>query len=60
MWNLFRAGMNDGIARMRDLHRRGITPPAMQQYVVERVKTAENFLVIRMFLEPWEITRCTH
>jgi hypothetical protein len=43
----------DGIARMKNLHRRGITPPAMEQYVVERVKTGENFLVIRLFLEPW-------
>jgi hypothetical protein len=44
---------DSGIAHMLDLHRRGITPPTMQQYIVERVKEGENFLVIRMSLEPW-------
>src|SRR2546430_621739 len=44
---------DSGMVHMLDLHRRGITPPNMQQYVVERVKTGENILLIRMSLEPW-------
>lgn len=44
---------DSGMAHMLDLHRRGITPPNMQQYIVERVKTGENILLIRMSLEPW-------
>jgi hypothetical protein len=42
-----------GIAHMLDLQRRGITPPRMQQYVVERVKTGENILQISTSLVPW-------
>ena len=42
-----------GIAHMLDLHRRGITPPTMRDYVVERVKANGNTLIIRMSLEPW-------
>jgi hypothetical protein len=44
---------DSGIAHMLDLHRRGITPPAMRQYTVERVKAGVNILLIRMSLEPW-------
>ncbi len=42
-----------GIAHMLDLHRRGITPQGMQQYVVEHIKVGGNTLVIRTSLEPW-------
>jgi hypothetical protein len=42
-----------GIAHMLDLHSRGVTPPRMQQYVVERVKTGENILQISTSLVPW-------
>ena len=38
---------------MLELHGRGIIPRNMQQYVVERVKVGENFLLIRTSLEPW-------
>ncbi len=38
---------------MLDLHRRGITPAHMQQYILEHVKAGENTLVIRTSLEPW-------
>lgn len=42
---------NDGIAHMRDLHRRSITPPNMQRYILERVKVNEKILLIWMSLE---------
>lgn len=42
-----------GIAHMLDLHRRGVTPPRMQQYIVEHVKVGANTLIIRTSLEPW-------
>ncbi len=42
-----------GMAHMIDLHRRGITPPRMQHYVVERIKAGANTLIIRASLEPW-------
>jgi hypothetical protein len=44
---------DSAIAHMMDLHRRGITPPGMQQYTLERVKAGKNTLVIRTSLEPW-------
>lgn len=44
---------DSGIARMMDLHHRGITPPSMHQYVVERVQANGNILIIRISLEPW-------
>jgi Tetratricopeptide repeat len=44
---------DSGIAHMLDLHRRGITPPGMKQYTVERLKAGVNILLIRMSLEPW-------
>lgn len=42
-----------GIAHMLDLHSRGVTPPRMQQYVVERIKTGEDILQISTSLVPW-------
>lgn len=42
-----------GMAHMLDLRRRGITPPTMQAYVLERVKTEKNTLVIRTSLFPY-------
>jgi len=44
---------DSGIAHMLDLHRRGITPPGMQQYVLERIKLGENTILIRTSVEPW-------
>jgi len=41
------------MARMADLHRRGLTPPAMKDYVVERTKVGHNTLVIYNSFEPW-------
>jgi hypothetical protein len=41
-----------GIAHMLDLHKRGITPPNFQQYVVESVKVYDNTLLIRTLLVP--------
>jgi hypothetical protein len=38
---------------MADLHRRGLTPPAMKDYVVERTKVGHNTLVIYNSFEPW-------
>jgi hypothetical protein len=42
-----------GIAHMLDLHKRGITPSRMQQYIVERVKAGGKSLIIFTSLEPW-------
>jgi hypothetical protein len=42
-----------GMAHMVELHRRGIAPSAMKHYVVERVQSGENTLLIRPSLEPW-------
>jgi len=44
---------DSGITNMLDLHRRGVVPRQVQQYLVERVKSGENTLVIRTSLEPW-------
>jgi len=44
---------DSGMAHMLDLHRRGITPRNMQQYILERVKTDETTLIVRTSLEPW-------
>jgi hypothetical protein len=42
-----------GMAHMLDLHHRGLLPPRMQQYIVERIKVGDNSLLIRASLEPW-------
>ena len=42
-----------GMAHMLELHRRGITPPRLQQYLVERIKVGANIMIIRASLEPW-------
>ena len=44
---------DSGIAHMLELHRRGITPQGMQEYVVEHVKVGGNTLVIWTSLVPW-------
>lgn len=44
---------DSGMAHMIDLHRRGITPPQLQQYILEQIKAGENTLVIRTSLAPW-------
>ena len=42
-----------GIAHMVELHKRGITPPHMQQYILERVRTPDRTILIFTSLEPW-------
>lgn len=43
-----------GIAHMLDLHKRGLTPPHMQQYIVERVfYSGGKNLAIYTSIEPW-------
>ena len=42
-----------GITHMLDLHKRNLTPPHMQQYVVERIGVGQKTLVINTSLEPW-------
>ena len=42
-----------GMAHMQDLHKRGLTPPTLKQYTVERVSLGNNTLVIQSSLEPW-------
>src|SRR5437764_462300 len=38
--------------KMRDLHENGVTPGGMQNYFLERIKVADNTLIIRASLEP--------
>lgn len=42
-----------GIAHMLDLHLRGITPPGLEEYIVERVKVEGRVLTINTSLIPW-------
>jgi hypothetical protein len=42
-----------GMQQMVELHRNGITPNGMRDYVVEQVKLDTKTLVIRSSLEPW-------
>jgi hypothetical protein len=42
-----------GVAHMLDLHRRGLTPSRMEDYVVEHVKADGNTVIIFTSLEPW-------
>ncbi len=44
---------DSGMTHMLDLHRQGITPPNLRQYVLERIKSGNNTLLIRTSLEPW-------
>lgn len=48
-----KVGRDAGFAHMLDLHKRGITPQRLQQYVVERVKVDGKSLLIFTSLEPW-------
>lgn len=42
-----------GMAHMLDLHRRGVTPPKLLEYVVEIVRVGTGSLEIQTSLEPW-------
>jgi hypothetical protein len=42
-----------GIAHMAELHKQGVTPAGLRQYIVERIPVGENMLVIQTSLEPW-------
>ncbi len=44
---------DSGIAHMLDLHKHHLTPPHMQQYIVERMKVGQKTLIIYTSLEPW-------
>jgi tetratricopeptide (TPR) repeat protein len=44
---------DSGIAHMLDLYKHHLTPPHMQQYIVERIKVGEKTLIIYTSLEPW-------
>ena len=44
---------DSGMAHLLDLHHRGVTPPRMQQYILEQIKAGENTLRILTSLEPW-------
>jgi hypothetical protein len=41
------------MAHMLDLHRQGLTPSRMQDYVVEHVKAGGNTVTVFTSLEPW-------
>jgi hypothetical protein len=42
-----------GIAHMLDLYKHHLTPPNMQQYIVERINVGQKTLTIYTSLEPW-------
>lgn len=42
-----------GMAHMTALHKQGVTPPGLRQYIVERIPVGENTLVMQTSLEPW-------
>lgn len=42
-----------GIIHMIELYKRGLTPPHMQQYILERVLAGNKSLIIYTSLEPW-------
>jgi tetratricopeptide (TPR) repeat protein len=44
---------DSGIAHMLDLYKHHLTPPHMQQYIVERIKVGQKTLIIYTSLEPW-------
>ncbi|MGA8028265.1 MAG: hypothetical protein WB992_14070 [Bryobacteraceae bacterium] len=41
------------MARMLELRQKGLTPPNMQAYILERIKIGDDTLVIRPSLVPW-------
>ena len=43
---------DSNMARMLELHRQGIAPPGLRQYILERVKVGDNTLLILPSLEP--------
>jgi hypothetical protein len=47
------AGRDAGMARILDLHNRGIIPASMTEYKVEVVKAGKNRLTINWSLVPW-------
>jgi hypothetical protein len=48
-----KAARDAGIAHMLDLHKRGLTPPRLNQYLVERVATDNGSVMIFTSLEPY-------
>jgi hypothetical protein len=44
---------DSGIAHMLDLYKHHLTPPHMQQYIVERIRVGQKTLIIYTSLEPW-------
>lgn len=46
---------DSGMAKMIELHRSGVLPPGMQQYILEHIKVGENSLVMRTSVEPWGV-----
>jgi hypothetical protein len=50
-----KANRDAGIAHMLDLHKRGLTPAAKEDYIVERVQLADGSLTIYTSLEPFSM-----
>ena len=48
-----KAARDAAIARMLDLHKRGLTPEGFNQYIVERVSLDNGTVVIYTSIEPW-------
>jgi len=42
-----------GMVHMMELHKQGVMPAGLRQYIVERVPVGENTLLIQTSLEPW-------
>jgi hypothetical protein len=49
------ADRDAGMAQMVELHKRGVAPPNIQQYTIERIKAGDKFLVIRTSIVPWGV-----
>lgn len=50
-----KANRDAGIAHMLDLHKRGLTPPNKQDYIVERVQLGDGSVTIYTSLEPFSM-----
>ena len=39
--------------RLADLHKRGITPPRLTQYIIEKIHAGDRVIMLFNSLEPW-------
>lgn len=50
-----KAGRDAGMARMLDLHNRGVTPARMKDFIVEKIDAGQGSLAISQSFVPWGI-----